>query len=164
MPNYEVSDLTRYVAAKIRGLMGEHGVTQAELAAAIGVSQSQLSKMTRGVRPIDLDQLDGMCMALGVDTGDLVKEAEGALMNYDTKPNAKLLYVDEGIRRSEPIDTEGWGEGGPVIPEYQPRKRASVGALTQTDDEDFDVTSEVRSAYGKAAHRGPRKADQPHAE
>lgn len=164
MPNYEVSDLTRYVAAKIRGLMGEHGVTQAELADSIGVSQSQLSKMTRGVRPIDLDQLDGMCMALGVDTGDLIKEAEDTLSNYETKPNAKLLFVDEGIRRAEPIDTEGWGSNEPVIPEYQPRKRSSVSASVETADEDFDVTSEVRSAYGKAAHRGPRKADQPHAD
>jgi len=42
--------------------------------------------------------------------------------------------------------------------------RASVSAVPDTAHEDFDVTSEVRSAYGKAAHRGPRKADQPHAE
>jgi len=126
VPNYEVSDLTRHVASRLRGLMAQHRVTQAELAESIGVSQSQLSKMVRGVRPIDLDQLDGMCIALGVDTGDLIKEAEAALQNYDFVPNARLIFVDDGLRLSDPIDTTGWGDGPIVLPHSarQSRKRS----------------------------------------
>lgn len=123
VPNYEVSDLTRHVASRLRGLMAQHRVTQAELADSVGVSQSQLSKMVRGVRPIDLDQLDGMCIALGVDTGDLIKEAEVALQNYDFVPNARLIFVDDGLRLSEPIDTTGWGDGPIVLPHSTRQKR-----------------------------------------
>jgi transcriptional regulator with XRE-family HTH domain len=115
VPNYEVSDLTRLIASRIRGLMAQHGVKQAEMAAAIGVSQSQLSKMIRGVRPIDIDQLDGMCLALGTDMYSLVKEAEDTLSNLDAEPNARLIFVDDGVRLAEPWKTEGWGNG-PVIP------------------------------------------------
>lgn len=42
--------------------------------------------------------------------------------------------------------------------------RATVSAPAQDDDEDFEVTDEVRSSYAKAASKGKRKADQPHAE
>ncbi|WIE54200.1 helix-turn-helix transcriptional regulator [Curtobacterium sp. MCBD17_003] len=139
MPNYDISDLTRLVASNIRGLMAQHGVKQADLAASIGVSQSQLSKMIRGVRPIDLDQLDGMCMALGEDTAAVIKRAEETLSNYETVPNARLLFVDDGIRLEEPIDTTGWGSG-PVIPSHPTRASArgvDVGALS--DDELRDI-------------------------
>jgi len=39
-----------------------------------------------------------------------------------------------------------------------------VSALSQDDEADFDVTSEVRTAYDRAAHKGPRKADVPYAD
>jgi transcriptional regulator with XRE-family HTH domain len=125
VPNYEVSDLTRLIASRIRGLMAQHGVKQAEMAAAIGVSQSQLSKMIRGVRPIDIDQLDGMCLALGTDLYSLIKEAEDTLSNLDAEPNARLIFVDDGVRLAEPMNTEGWGNG-PVIP--LPAGRSSLQA------------------------------------
>lgn len=117
MPDYKVSDLTRFVAARLRGLMAQHSVKQSELAESIGVSQSHLSKMVRGMRPIDLDQLDGMCLALGADTADLLKEAEAALESYDFTPNARFIFVDDGIRLASPMDTEGWG-GDPIVPPH----------------------------------------------
>lgn len=119
VPNSDVSDLTRLIASMIRGLMARHGVKQAEMAESIGVSQSQLSKMIRGVRPIDIDQLDGMCRALGVDLSGIIKDAEQTLSAYDAKPNARFIFVDDNIRLAKPYDTTTWGDGGPVVPEYR---------------------------------------------
>jgi len=119
VPNSDVSDLTRLIASMIRGLMARHGVKQAEMAESIGVSQSQLSKMIRGVRPIDIDQLDGMCRALGVDLSGIIKDAEQTLSAYDAKPNARFIFVDDNIRLATPYDTTTWGDGGPVVPEYR---------------------------------------------
>jgi hypothetical protein len=39
-----------------------------------------------------------------------------------------------------------------------------VSGLTDDDEENLDITSEVRSSYGRAAQRGQRKSDEPHAE
>lgn len=99
--------------------MARYGIKQSELAESIGVSQSQLSKMVRGMRPIDLDQLDGMCRALGADTFAVVKEAEDTLSNYDAQPNAKLIFVEENVRLTKPYDTTGWGPSEPIVPEFR---------------------------------------------
>lgn len=64
-------------------------------------------QMMRGVRPTGLDQPDGMCIALGVDTGEPIEEAEAALENYDFVPHARLIFVDDGLRLGEPIVTTG---------------------------------------------------------
>lgn len=126
VPNYDVNDLTRLIASRIRGLMAQHGVKQADLAASINVSQSQLSKMLRGVRPIDLDQLDGMCLALGQQMSVIVAEAEEILAKLDAEPSARYIFVDDGLRLETPMDTEGWGNG-PVIP--LPEARTSIGMV-----------------------------------
>lgn len=121
MTDSPISDLTRLVAATIRGQMAQHGVTQAEMADALGVSQSQFSKMLRGVRSINLDELDGMCVALGLATSDVIKQAETVLSKYDAKYNARYVYVDDGVRLERPFDTQGVGSDEPIIPEYRPR-------------------------------------------
>lgn len=104
MENYKVRDLTRQVASTVRAAMAKFNVTQAEMAAAVGVSQSQLSKMVRGTRPIDIDQLDAMCRALGLDTGTVVADAEAFLGNYDIAPAARFVYVEEGVRLATPYE------------------------------------------------------------
>lgn len=173
VPNYDVNDLTRLIASRIRGLMAQHGVKQAELAESINVSQSQLSKMLRGVRPIDLDQLDGMCLALGQQLSAIIAEAESILENLDVVPNARYIFVDDGLRLEKPMDTEGWGTSH-VIPIPEGRsplsvtmpsiEAADVAPVAEDDEADIEVSGEVQSAYDRAAHRGPRKADEPYAE
>ncbi len=150
VPNYDVSDLTRLIASMIRGLMARHGVKQSEMAESIGVSQSQLSKMVRGVRPIDIDQLDGMCRALGVDLSVVIKEAEETLSAYDSKPNARLIFVDDNIRLAEPFDTTTWGDGGPVVPEYR-TGRAGVVPLSDNELRSIDLDELRKSDHALAA-------------
>lgn len=96
MMNYELSDLTRKIASILRGHMAQYGITQAELADAIGVSQSQLSKFVRGVRPIDIDQYAAMCQSMGLDPSKVMQEAEEFLAEYDVDPIAKIVYVEDG--------------------------------------------------------------------
>lgn len=69
------SRLTERIAAKLRGRAAEGGVTGVELAEATGISQSQMSKLLRGVRVFDIDQLDAVCQVLGLTIRDLVTEA-----------------------------------------------------------------------------------------
>lgn len=51
------------------------GFTQKRLAAAAGVSQSQLSKMLRAERHINLTQLERLCSALGLRLVEVIREA-----------------------------------------------------------------------------------------
>ena len=76
MSNLPPSVLTREVAAILRAARARRNVTQAELAKAAEVSQSQVSKMLLGSRPITVDQLDLMCQALRIDIVDVLVEAD----------------------------------------------------------------------------------------
>ncbi len=45
------------------------------LGVAVGISQSQLSKYLRGIRVLDVDQLDDLCFALHLDITEVMREA-----------------------------------------------------------------------------------------
>jgi len=119
VPNYVITDLTRQTASILRGLIARYGVTQTQMAEAVGVSQSQLSKMIRGTRPIDLDQLTAMCEALDASPSKVLAEAEDFLINYATPYATKYIFVNDGIRQDPPIvvaeQAVQWTE--PVVPE-----------------------------------------------
>lgn len=129
MPNYAITDLTRQTASILRGLIARYGVTQTQMAEAVGVSQSQLSKMIRGTRPIDLDQLAAMCEALGASPSKVLAEAEDFLVNYATPHAAKFIFVMEGIRQEPPIVVADyplqWTE--PVVPEVTRSAKKPTG-------------------------------------
>lgn len=72
------SALTREVAGLLRARLAHKNISQVALAATTGISTSQLSKMLRGVKPIDLDQLDEICWALGLEVRDIVQSADEA--------------------------------------------------------------------------------------
>lgn len=67
MTNYEPSALSKESCARLRGLIARFDVNQADLAIICDVSQSQFSKIIRGVRPMTIDQLAALCEALDVD-------------------------------------------------------------------------------------------------
>lgn len=60
----------------IRGLMARRRVSQTAPAEAIGVAQSQLSKLLRGVRPLTINQVEALAAALGTTVPNLWEEAE----------------------------------------------------------------------------------------
>jgi len=63
----------------LRELRQEAGVTQIELAARLGETQSEVSKFERGERRLDLVQLQVWCEALGASLSDFVTRFEKAL-------------------------------------------------------------------------------------
>ena len=57
----------------------EAGLTQIELADALGQSQSFVSKYERGERRLDVIQLRGVCQALGLTLAQFVERLEQQL-------------------------------------------------------------------------------------
>lgn len=55
------------VAAEVRAAMGRHRVTQAALAAKLGVSRPTLSERINGSRAFTTDELVVICEALDLD-------------------------------------------------------------------------------------------------
>ncbi len=71
----EPGPLTIAVAAILNRAFQQTGVSQRHLGAAVGISQSQMSKYLRGERVLDVDQLDALCFALHLDITTVVRDA-----------------------------------------------------------------------------------------
>lgn len=72
--------------------MSESGVTQAQLAAGAGVSESQMSRYLAGHKTMTVTELAGVANVLGVSVAYLVAISEAAL-TYG--PQADLEGLDE---------------------------------------------------------------------
>lgn len=55
------------------------GITQEQLAAKIGMTQSTVSKCERGERRIDVIELRVICKAIGISLAEFVERLESAL-------------------------------------------------------------------------------------
>lgn len=60
------------VAAEVRAAQGRKGWTQAELAAASGVSTASLSRKMRGQRSFTVEEMVAIATALDIDAGALL--------------------------------------------------------------------------------------------
>lgn len=72
-------------------------MTQSELAEATGISQSQVSKILRGVRVPDLEQTWSLCYVLGIDIAAVLTEADTYVMNRDYE-NPTYILDEDGDR------------------------------------------------------------------
>ncbi|MGN8049589.1 helix-turn-helix domain-containing protein [Curtobacterium sp. 22159] len=72
----EPSNLTKEVAAIIKGLMVRRGHEQQDLAAAVGVSPAQMSRMLAGGKHWDIDQLSRAAAFLEGDWREILADAE----------------------------------------------------------------------------------------
>lgn len=68
--------LSPYVAAILERERDEQRLTQTALAKMSGISQSQVSKYLRAERVLNIDRLDALCAALGLDIVSVVSEAD----------------------------------------------------------------------------------------
>ena len=64
-------DLEEHVAGELRATMARLGVTQGELATALHISRSEISKILTGDRPIKLQFIERASRALGIEPADL---------------------------------------------------------------------------------------------
>ncbi|GJJ24043.1 helix-turn-helix domain-containing protein [Mycolicibacterium mageritense] len=65
----EPTSLTGIVAKRIRVFLAEHMIKQVEVAQAIGMSAAAFSKRVNGQQSMDLDEIETLANALGVDPG-----------------------------------------------------------------------------------------------
>lgn len=70
------SVLVNIFCENVRRLRMQRGVTQAEMANRLGVTQATYSRLESGVRTPDLPVLGNIAEALGVDPSDLIAPAE----------------------------------------------------------------------------------------
>jgi transcriptional regulator with XRE-family HTH domain len=64
------------LAALLRSVRSEAGLTQAEVAERVEQPQSFVSKYESGERRLDLVELRQICKALGISLGDFVRRFE----------------------------------------------------------------------------------------
>jgi transcriptional regulator with XRE-family HTH domain len=67
--------LSQAVARIISAEVEDQGLTQKSVAAMLGVSQSMVSLMLRGLSSFTLEEVDELCHELGLDPGEVVTEA-----------------------------------------------------------------------------------------
>lgn len=92
------SDLSTEIARIIRERRAGLDVapTQAALAEAIGVSQAFMSSALAGTAVLDIEQLDMLCTALGLDVVTVIREAEAAANNkHEDVPDFTVSGVTE---------------------------------------------------------------------
>lgn len=72
----DAETLNQKVAQELNALRGRHGRTQADLAAVIGVSQSQMSKRLRGRATFTITDIELFAAYFGIKASDLLGYAE----------------------------------------------------------------------------------------
>lgn len=89
------------MAQIMKGHMAFHGIKQAQMAEAVGISQSQLSKILRADRPIDLETFEAFCAYLGEDASALVSEGQKLA---ESRSAQEQMEEDDGV----PADFDSW--------------------------------------------------------
>ena len=68
----QVSDFNRKIGARVKKLATERGATTVSMAAAVGVSQAQISRLENGLQGFRSATLLKISIALGVKPQDLL--------------------------------------------------------------------------------------------
>lgn len=95
-------DAQAFVLSEIRAWMGRRDVNQTEMAEALGISQSQMSKRLRGRIPIDIVELGVMADYLGITIAELV----GGEPGRSPHPDGGMRMTGRSRRAS--MDTSGY--------------------------------------------------------
>lgn len=151
--------------------MAKRKISHAQMAGKIGKSANYTSERLRGEKSFTLQDVDLIAKALHMGPAELIVRSErdylagypGQLVpQYDVALDDDRNLVVYQVRGSSvPFAPQ---QAVPQATRVAAASSSDVGGVAEDEEPDFDVTSEVKSAYGKAAHRGPRKADQPYAE
>lgn len=98
MKQPEVCDLSRTAAGNARRLRKARDWSQAELAAAVGVSRALIAQIEGGRRNLTLSVLGRVAKALEVDPADLLGPGSGRALRVD-------VYVPPGVGSQHVSDT-----------------------------------------------------------
>ncbi|EFM50215.1 MAG: XRE family transcriptional regulator [Corynebacterium sp.] len=75
----DVGAFGKIVAEILNDARLNHNVSQLQLQESTGISQSQLSKQLRGIRAINLDELEAICATLSISVKEVLILAEAKL-------------------------------------------------------------------------------------
>lgn len=73
-----VGALTKEVAAILRTRIARQQLLQKDIAESLHIGKTQLSDIINGKKHVDIELLDDICSAVGLDFMDVLKEAEKA--------------------------------------------------------------------------------------
>lgn len=119
-------DLADLVARRVRGLLGEHRMTQADLSRVLGISQASMSDRLRGVKDFDLNELPALAGTLQVSVE--------YLLGLTDERSPRQTMSDEGFgtlrarRDSNPKPSDLESEGGRVIDLASWREKRNAGS------------------------------------
>lgn len=123
MTDYEPTGFYKEIAARIRGHLARFEINQADLAVLCDVSQSQFSKIIRGVRPMTIDQLVVICEAIGMNMNTLMEDVY-KFVSERSLQSSPIHYVIEEEREPNPtLVDEKWLDPWGV----QARRRMLLG-------------------------------------
>lgn len=143
MNDYRPTAFSAEVTAILRGMIARFDINQVDLAQLCDVSQSQFSKIIRGVRPMTLDQLAVICGALGASVDEVVEQATEYTTNRSLFASP-LVFVQDGDRLERPIEPpfaylDKWAQSayGRVDSVWGGRSPQTVGG----QQEDYDLVA-----------------------
>lgn len=84
--NRPAISLSAHVGKEIRKLLIDLDMKQLELATRLGENEMWISRRLRGTQPIDLNDLERIAKALGVEVADLMPKHEGRLITVGGAP------------------------------------------------------------------------------
>lgn len=70
--------LTKEIAAQLRAQVARRQLTQTYVAEESGLSQSRLSELLNGRKQIDVEELDRICYAIGLNMATVLTDADEA--------------------------------------------------------------------------------------
>lgn len=102
-----MGELARHIAGVLRAEVARQQISQSALAAAVGLSQSQVSKYLTGKKAPNVDELEALCLAVGRSYLDVVTEAEdqaAGTIARGSSPRARAEQEDlrRAIERTRP--------------------------------------------------------------
>ncbi|WP_176786921.1 helix-turn-helix domain-containing protein [Microbacterium sp. cf332] len=108
--------LSHHVARLLAAEISRRGLRQTDIAAAAGMSSSQLSRVLSAKKVFTIDQLDSVCRAVGVPIAQVVVMPEDGRRR--SRPAADISRIDVGPPRDTqravakaPHDDRGGDDG-----------------------------------------------------
>lgn len=74
------------ISARLREHMARRKISKSALAGAVGISEPQVNKMINGRKDFDIEDLDRICWALGLDLREVINAADEASTSRHIAP------------------------------------------------------------------------------
>lgn len=162
MSTYIQTSFGRELVARLRGSIARYDINQEELAVLCEMSQSQFSKVIRGVRPMTLDHFIVICEALDILAAELVTEV--SLWQGETRRASPIRFVEDDEHTDPPMiydmengNLDKWGKA--ALPRVEGHFKATPSLKLVERDLDEYSHNEFNEELPHAAHTGVRKAD-----